>query len=113
VRLWNVSVPVSLQNKVLNVLMMIIGSLHDLFLFWDVCVLQNVLYTLPFCINFHIFVPVPISSICYSAVDITEAPVTVPVVLVLLCRGDSGSVFITFTLKCLYEAGVLLSKSVG
>jgi hypothetical protein len=53
--------PVSLQNTVLNVLMMmmIIGSLHDLFLFWNVYVLQNVLYILPLnCINFHIFVPV-------------------------------------------------------
>ena len=78
--------PVNLQNKVLNVIIIIIGSLHDLFLFWDVCVLQNVLYTLPFCINFHIFMSVPIFSICYSAVDLTEAAMTVPVVLVLLYR---------------------------
>jgi hypothetical protein len=79
-------VPVSFQNTVLNVLMMIIGSLHDLFLFWDVYVLQNVLYILPFCINFHIFVPVQvlILSKCSNEVDLTEAPMTVPVVSVLL-----------------------------
>jgi len=60
-------------------MMMVIGSLHDLFLFWDVYVLQNVLYILPLnCINFHIFVPVEvlILSKCYSDLDLMESPMT-------------------------------------
>jgi hypothetical protein len=110
--LWNSFVRVSLQNTVMNVLMMVIGSLLDLFLFLDIYVLQNVLYILQLnCVNFHIFVPVRvlILSRCYGDVDLTAAPLTLPAVLVLRCRWDWVGVCIAFNSKCLYEAGVLPS----